>query len=60
MLDTTPVQSTMEEFAGAEGEEDVDVEGVAVEGGEVLVPCLQTICETHKWQEAVEEWHILG
>ena len=50
----------MEEFTGAEGEEDVDVEGVAVEGDEVLIPCLQTICKTHKWQEAMEEWHVLG
>jgi hypothetical protein len=38
-----PVQGTMEKFAGVEGEEDVDVEGVAVEGDKVLVPCLQTI-----------------
>jgi hypothetical protein len=30
----------MEEFAGTEGEEDVDVERVTVEGVEVLVPCL--------------------
>jgi hypothetical protein len=50
----------MEEVAGAEGEVDVDVEGVTVEGDEVLVPHLQTICKTHKRQEAVEEWHILG
>ena len=50
----------MEEFTGAEGEEDVDVEGVPVEGDKVLIPHLQTICKTHKWQEAMEEWHILG
>ena len=50
----------MEEFTGSEGEEDMDMEGVAMEGDEVLVPRLQTICESHKCQEAMEEWHILG
>ncbi len=51
----------MVEVGDAEEDEDAHVEAVAVEGDEEMLPHhLQTICETHKWQEAGEEWHIQG
>ncbi len=58
-----PAQGIMVAVGDAEEEEDADVEAVAVEGEAVavegdeeeLAPHLQTICETHKWQEVVEE-----
>ncbi len=49
----------MEEIADAEGEEDADVEVVAVQGDEEVVPRLQTICEICKRQEDVVVWHLL-
>ncbi len=49
----------MEEIADVEGEEDADVEVVAVQGDEEVVPCLQTICEICKRQEDVVAWHLL-
>jgi hypothetical protein len=51
----------MVEIGDAEEDEDADVEVVVVEGGDKVVvptPRLHTICETRKWQEDVEEWHI--
>ena len=43
---------------GAEGEEGVDVEVVAVQGDEEVVPCLQTICVIRRGQEDVVAWHL--
>ena len=44
-----------------EEDEDADVEVVVVEGEEVvLAHRLQTTCETRKWQEDEEEWHLQG
>jgi hypothetical protein len=51
-------QGIMEEIAGAEGEEDGDVEVVAVQGDEEVVPRLQTICVIHRGQEDVVAWHL--
>ena len=51
----------MLEIGDVEEDEDEDVEVVVVGGGDevvVLTPHLHTICETSKWQEDVEEWHI--
>jgi hypothetical protein len=48
----------MEEIAGAEGEEDADVEVVTVHGDEEVVPHLQTICVIHRGQEDVVAWHL--
>ncbi len=48
----------MEEIAGAEGEEDVDVEVVAVQRDEEVVPRLQTICVIRRGQEDVVAWHL--
>ncbi len=49
----------MEEIADAEGEEDMDVEVVVVQGDEEVVPRLQTICEIRKRLEDVVAWHLL-
>jgi hypothetical protein len=48
----------MEKIAGAEGEEDADVEVVAVQGDKEVVPCLQTICVIRSGQEDVVAWHL--
>ncbi len=48
----------MEEIAGAEGEEDTDVEIVAVQGDKEVIPCLQTICVICRGQEDVVAWHL--
>ena len=46
----------MVEIGDTEEDEDADVEVVVVEEEEaVLAHRLQTICETRKWQEDVEE-----
>jgi hypothetical protein len=47
----------MGEIAGAEGEEDADVEVVAVQGDKEVVPRLQTICIMRRGQEDVVAWH---
>ncbi len=49
----------MEEIAEAEGEEDADVEVVAVQGDEEVVPHLQTMCKICKRQEDMVAWHLL-
>jgi hypothetical protein len=59
MSASTPVQGIMEEIADAEGEEDMDVEVVVVQGDEEVVPRLQTICEIRKRLEDVVAWHLL-
>jgi hypothetical protein len=43
---------------GAEGEEGVDVEVVAVQGDMEVVPRLQTICVIRRGQEDVVAWHL--
>ena len=43
---------------GAEGEEDGDVEVVAVQGDEEVVPHLQTIYVIRRGQEDVVAWHL--
>ena len=48
----------MGEIAGAEGEEDADVEVVAVQGDEEVVPHLQTICVIRRGQEDVVSLHL--
>jgi hypothetical protein len=53
------VQGIMEEIADAEGEEDADMEVVAVQGDEEVVPHFQTICKIRKRQEDVVAWHLL-
>ncbi len=51
----------MPEIGDAKENEDADVEVVVVEGEEaVLAHRLQTTCETRKWQEDEEEWHLRG
>ena len=56
-----PAQGIMVEIGDAEEDEDADVEAVVVERDEeVLAPHLQTICETRRGQEDVEEWHLQG
>ena len=51
----------MVEIGDAEEDEDANVEVVMVEGEEaVLTYHLHNICETRKWQEDVEEWHLQG
>ncbi len=56
---STPVQGIMEEIADAEGEEDANVEVVAVQGDKEVVARLQTICKIRKQQEDVVSWHLL-
>jgi hypothetical protein len=54
-----PAQGIMVELGDAEEDVDAEVEVVVVEGEEaVLAHRLQTICETRKRQEDVEEWHL--
>jgi hypothetical protein len=53
-----PEQGIMEEIVGMEGEEDADMEVVAVQGDEKVVPHLQTICVIHRVQENVVAWHL--
>ncbi len=53
-----PEQGIMEEIAGVEGEEDVDVEVVAVQGDKEVVLHLQTICVIHSSQEDIVAWHL--
>jgi hypothetical protein len=49
------------EIGNAEENEDADMEGVVVVGEEAVhAHRLQTICESRKWQEDVEEWHLQG
>ncbi len=48
----------MEEIAGVEGEEDADVEVVAVHGDEEVVPHLQSICVIRRGQKDVVAWHL--
>ena len=51
----------MVEIGDAEEDEDADVEVVVVVGEEAVhAHSLQTIRETRKWQEDVEEWHNQG
>ena len=51
----------MPEIGDAEEDEDAEVEVVVGEGDEaVLAHCLQTTCETRKWQEDKEEWYLQG
>ncbi len=59
MLALTPVQGIMEEITDAKGEEDADVEVVAVQGDKEVVPRLQTICKICKWQKDMVAWHLL-
>jgi hypothetical protein len=49
----------MEETADAEAEEDADMEVVAVQGDEEVIPRLQTICKIRKQQEDMVAWHLL-
>jgi hypothetical protein len=55
---STPDQGIMEEVAGAEGEEDADVEVVVVQGDKEVVPHLQIICVIRRGQEDVVAWHL--
>ncbi len=59
MSASKPVQGIMQEIADAEGEEDADVEVVAVQGDKEIIPCLQTMCEIRKQQEDMVAWHLL-
>ncbi len=59
MSASMPVQGIMEEITDAEGEEDMDVEVVTVQGDEEVVPRLQTICKIRERQEDVVAWHLL-
>ncbi len=52
-------QGIMVEIGDAGEDEDADVEVVAVvEEEAVHAHCLQTICETRRWQEDVGERHL--
>ncbi len=53
-----PEQGIMEEIVGAEGEEDAEVEVVAVQGDKEVVPHLQTIFVIRRGQEDVVAWHL--
>ena len=51
----------MVDIGDAEEDEDADEEVDVVEGDEaVLAHRLQTTCETCKWQEDEEGWHLQG
>ena len=52
----------MLEIGDAKEEEDAEDVEVVVVGGDkvVLAHHLQTTCETHKWQEDKEKWHLQG
>jgi hypothetical protein len=58
MAVSTPEQGIKEEIAGAEGEEDADVEVVTVQGDKEVVPLLQTICVIRRGQEDLVAWHL--
>ncbi len=51
-------QGIMEEIADAEGEEDADMEVVAMQGDKEVVPHLQTICIIRRGQEDVVAWYL--
>ena len=56
-----PDQGITVEIGDAEEDEDADVAVVVVVGEEAVhAHRLQTIRETRKWQEDVEEWHPQG
>ena len=56
-----PEQGITVEIGDAEEDEDADVRVVVAVGEEAVhAHRLQTIRETRKWQEDVEEWHPQG
>jgi hypothetical protein len=59
MLALMPVQGIMGEITDVGGEEDPNVEVVAVQGDKEVVPRLQTICKICKRQDDVVAWHLL-
>ena len=56
-----PEQGITVEIGDADEDEDADEEVVVAVGEEAVhAHRLQTICESRKWQEDVEEWHLQG